>query len=65
MKIEWKSRGSEQVEGIAPARIIGFRPMQMQDIAVVILQQPAQRKDTLVSLQKPDVRTAAYQGIGQ
>jgi hypothetical protein len=65
MKIEWKSRGPEQVEGIASARIVGFRPMQMEDIAVLILQQPAQREDPLVSFQKPDVRTTAYQGIGQ
>ena len=41
MKIEWKSRSPEQVESIAPARVVGFRPMQMEDIAILIPQQPA------------------------
>jgi hypothetical protein len=38
VKIVWKSRCPEQVDGIALVRIICFRPMEMEDIASLASQ---------------------------
>jgi len=63
IKIERKSRYPEQVQGAASARIVGFWPVEVEDIARLTSQQPTQWKNTFVTFQKPHVRTAAYKSV--